>query len=67
MEVFSMLLALYDGNPLVTSGFPSQRASNVGFDVFFDVNSNKRLNKQSSAGYLKHYGGHCDITVMIWH
>ena len=29
METFSVLLALYEGNPLVTSGFPSQRASNV--------------------------------------
>ena len=25
----SVLLALFEGNPLVTSGFPSQKASNV--------------------------------------
>ena len=47
METVSASLALCVGNPLVTSGFPSQRASNTGFDVFFHVSLKKWLNKQS--------------------
>ena len=47
METFSALLALCDGNSPVTCGFPSQTASNAGFDVFFGVSLNKRLNKQT--------------------
>ena len=40
MQTFHALLALCVGNPLVISGFPSQRASNKkNFDVFFVVNS----------------------------
>ena len=39
--MLSILLALCEGNPPVTGGFPSQRASNTAFDVFFDVNLNK--------------------------
>ena len=46
METFSMLLALCEGNPLVTSGFPSQRTVTWSF-VFFDLCLNKRLSKQS--------------------
>ena len=33
METLSMLLALCEGNPPVTGGFPSQGARNTGFDV----------------------------------
>ena len=44
---FSMLLHLYEGNPLVTSGFPSQRPMTRRFNVFFDLHLNKRLIKQS--------------------
>ena len=47
METFSMLLALCEGNPPVTSGFPSQRPVTWSFDVFFDLHLNKQLNKQS--------------------
>ena len=36
-------LDICEGNPLVTGEFLSQRASNVGFDIFFDVNLNKQL------------------------
>ena len=43
MKTFSALLALCEGNSLVTGGFPSQK----GFDVFFDLRLNKRLSKQS--------------------
>ena len=47
MEAVSALRALCEGNPPVTIGFPSQRTSNAGFDAFFDIILNKRLNKQS--------------------
>ena len=48
MEKLSVLLTLCEGNPLVNDGFPSQRASNAGSDIFFDASLNKRLNKQLS-------------------
>ena len=31
----------------------TQKAFNAGFDVFFDANQNKRLNKQSRRGWLE--------------
>ena len=34
MEIFSALLALYEGNPPVTGGFPSQRPVTRSFGVF---------------------------------
>ena len=37
METFSALLALCEGNPPVTSGFPSQRPVAQSFDIFFDL------------------------------
>ena len=47
METFSALLALCEGNPPVTGGFPSQRPVTRNFDAFFDLRPNKRLSKQS--------------------
>ena len=47
METFSASLALCVGNSLVTSEFPSQRSVMRGFDVFFNLDLNKRLSKQS--------------------
>ena len=47
MEKFSALLALCEGNPPVTGGFPSQRLVTRSFDVFFDLRLNERLNEQS--------------------
>ena len=41
------LLALCEGNPPVTAGFPSQRPVMRIFNVFFDLRLNKRLSKQS--------------------
>ena len=46
MKTFSALLALREGNPPVTGGFPSQRPVTRLFDVFFDLRLNKRLSKQ---------------------
>ena len=37
MKAFSALLALCEGNPLVTGGFPSQRPVTRSFEVFFDL------------------------------
>ena len=47
MDTFSALLALCAGNSPVIGEFPAQRPVTRGFDVFFDVHLNKRLNKQS--------------------
>ena len=37
METFSLSLALCEGNPQVTGGFPSQRPVTCSSDVFFDL------------------------------
>ena len=50
-KTLSALLAHCDGNPPVTSGFPSQRTSNACFHVF-NVSQDKRLNKQSSCRWF---------------
>ena len=44
---FYALLALCEGNPPVTGGFPSQRPVTQSYDVFLDLRLNKRLSKQS--------------------
>ena len=41
------LLALSEGNPPATGGFPPQRPVTRSFDVFLDMRLNKRLSKQS--------------------
>ena len=64
METLSVLLALCEGNPTATGGFPSQRASNEGFDYFFVASLNKRVNKQWNAVGLRRHNAHCDVTVM---
>ena len=46
METFSALLAVCEGNSLVTGEFPSQRPVTRSFDVFCDLRLNKRLSKQ---------------------
>ena len=45
METFSALLALCEGDSLVTSEFPSQRPVTRNFDIFFDLRLNKLLSK----------------------
>ena len=44
---------------------PPQRASDMGFDAFFDVSLNQLLHKQLRADDLRRHDGHCDVTVMI--
>ena len=60
----STLLSFCEGNPPVTSEFPSQRIRNEGFDVPFNVSLNKRLNKQSSCWWFKMPRRPCDVTVL---
>ena len=47
MKTFSALLALCEGNSLVTSKFPLQMPVTRNFDVFFDLRLNKRLSRPS--------------------
>ena len=46
METFSALLALCEGNSLVTGEFLPQRPVTRIFNIFFDLRLNKRLSKQ---------------------
>ena len=64
METFSALLALCEGNPPVTGGFPSQRSATESFDVFFDLRLNKRLSNNRDTGDLRRHRSHHDVTVM---
>ena len=52
------------GNPPVTGGFPSQRPVVWGFDIYFDLRLNKRLNEQSNPGDLRRHQVHYDVTVI---
>ena len=65
METFSALLALYAENSPVTGEFPAQWPVTRSFDVFFDLNLNKRLSKQSWGWYLRRHRAHYDGTVMV--
>ena len=53
METFSALLALCEGNPPVTGGFPSQRPVTRSFDVFFALRLSKQLSKQSRSWWFE--------------
>ena len=66
METFSALLALSEGKPPVTDGFPSQKTSNVGFDFFVldDSQKNKLLNKHLSCRWFETKWRLCDIGAM---
>ena len=64
-ETLSALLALCEGNPPVTGGFPSQRTSNADFDVTV----NKRLNKQLSCRWFekpwRSWWHHCNASGFV--
>ena len=47
METFFALLALCEGNPQVTGGFPHKGQWRGSFDIFCDLHLNKRTSKQS--------------------
>ena len=65
MEIFSALLALCDGNPPVTGGFPSQRPVTRSFDIFFlCVPEQMTDHKNRDAVDLRPMVAHNDVTVM---
>ena len=72
METVSKLLALCDGNPLVTGGFPSQKeiqSFHKGlvmwhFDIVFANNLSIVLNALSSCQWFEMIQCSCEITVM---
>ena len=49
MDISAALLALCAGNPLVTSGFPAQRASNA--EIWWGVRGNKS-HESTKSGYI---------------
>ena len=52
-ETFPMSLALCEGNPPVTGGFPSQRPLKWSFAFFYGVRLNKPLSKQSRCRWIE--------------
>ena len=65
METISVLFALCAGNSPVTGEFPAQRPVTRSFDVFFDLQLNKRLSKQSWGWWFETHRAHYDVIVMI--
>ena len=64
-EFQTLLLALCEGNPLVTGGFPSKRPMTLSFDIFFDVYLNKLLNKQLKGWLIKMPWCSFDVYVLL--
>ena len=66
METFSALLALCEGKPLVTSGFPhkGQRGRASMFSLICTW-TNVWANNQDASDLRRHCT-HYDVTVMIW-
>ena len=64
METFSALLALGEGNPPGTGGFPSQRPVTRSFDAFFHLRLNNGWANNRDADELRRHRAHYDITVM---
>ena len=66
---FSVLLVLCAGNSPVTDEFPSQRPVTLSFDVFFDIDQNKRLSKRSWGLWFEtplcSLWRHCNETLRI--
>ena len=73
METFSAPLAICAGNSSVTGEFPAQRPVTQSFDVFFDLQLNKRLNKQwwgwwfepPSLSLWRHCNEQCHVIVPL--
>ena len=64
METFSSLLAICEGNPPVTGGFPSRRPVTWSFDVFLMFASTNGWAKNGDAGDLKRHRAQYDVNVM---
>ena len=61
---------MFEGNPPVTDGFPSQRPVTRSFDVLFDLRlkeNGKKKQDNRDAGDLRRHSAHYDVTVMTWH
>ena len=73
VDTFSALLALCEGNPPVTGGFPSQRPVTRSFEIFFDLRLNKRLITQPKRRWFetplrslwRHCNDHVDLQKLI--
>ena len=59
-------LVFCEGNPPVTSGFPSQSASNMELWCFFVDSPNRLLEKDSKLQWSETWWCLCDFTVMGW-
>ena len=53
MKKISTFQSLYEGNPLITGIFPSQRPATRSFNFFFDPRLNKRLSKKPRHRWLE--------------
>ena len=62
MNTFSALLALCEGNPPVTGGFPSQRPVTQSFDAFLSKQTVEQTNRD--AGNLRCGRAHYNVTAM---
>ena len=67
MGTLSTLLALCEGNPLVTSGFPSQTASNAELFYFFFFVSLKLLQAEEVVEQIIKLPDIWAATVLMWH
>ena len=67
METCSALLALSEGNPPVTDGFPSQRPVTLSFDAFFDMRlkpwTNGLANNRDAGDFRRHRAHYDDIVI----
>ena len=66
METFSALLALCEGKPPVTGGFPSQRPATGSFNIFFHLRLTKRLSKQHGTWNMEKRGALLFFVVTWW-
>ena len=66
MDTFSLLLALCEGNPPITSRLLPQRTSNAGFDAYFDVSLNYPVEQTIELPVNEMPWHSCDFTV-IYH
>ena len=66
METFSALLALCEGNPPVTGGFPSQRPVMMwSFDVFLSCTWTNGWTNNQDSGDVRSHQAHYGATVMV--
>ena len=66
MKTFSSLLALCDGNPPVTGGFPSQKPVTRIYDVPLICAWANGWAKTRDSGDLKRHRAHYDVTLMFY-